>query len=59
MNYDYTVLSCVDHNGTRYEPGQEITLAEDAAAPLLAVRVIEKAEDQKSKPKPGPGHAVR
>jgi len=59
MNHDYTVLSCVDHNGIRYEPGQGITLAEDAAAALLAVCVIEKAEDQKSKPKPGPTHAVR
>jgi hypothetical protein len=59
MNHEYTVLSCVDHNGTRYEPGQEITLAEDAAAALLAVGVIEKAEDQKSRTKSGPGHAVR
>lgn len=58
MNNEYTILSCVDHNGTRYEPGQSLALAEDAAAALLAVGVIEKAEDQKSKPRSGAGHAV-
>jgi len=58
MSHSYTVLSPVDHDGTRYEPGESVDLPEDAAAALLAVGVVEQAEARKPKP-PGAADAVR
>ena len=58
MSQSYTVLSPVDHDGTRYEEGQSVALSEEAAAALLAVGVVEQAEARKPK-QPGAADAVR
>lgn len=58
MSQSYTVLSPVDHDGTRYEKGQSVALPEDAAVALLAVGVVEQAEARKPK-QPGAADAVR
>ena len=58
MSQSYTVLSPVDHDGTRYEEGQSAALPEDAAVALLAVGVVEQAEARKPK-QPGAADAVR
>ena len=57
MAQSYIVLSPLDHDGTRYEEGQSVSLPEDAAAALMAVGVV-RAEARKAKP-PGADDAVR
>ena len=39
----YKVKSRLEHDGKLYEPGATIELADDAAAPLVEIRVIEPA----------------
>lgn len=42
----YNVLTAVDHNNKRVDPGATINLEDEAAAPLLAVQAIELAAQQ-------------
>ncbi len=58
MAKHYTILSPVEHDGTRYEVGQSLALPEEAAAALLAAGVVEQAEACKPKT-PGAADAVR
>ncbi len=37
----YRVISPLLHDGKKYQPGDEVALTEDEAAPLLAVNVVE------------------
>ena len=37
----YRVISPLLHDGKGYQPGDEVALTEDEAAPLLAVNVVE------------------
>lgn len=45
----YKVLTPVEHNGKRFEPGKTVELDDDTAAPLLAVAAVEPASG-KAKP---------
>lgn len=51
----YLVKSRLEHDGKLYEPGKSVELDDEAAAPLVAVHVIEpaavEAEADKSKGK--------
>lgn len=48
----------VDHDGTIYEEGSELSLTEDAAAALVAVGVIQQVE-QHAKSRKAPADDVR
>lgn len=42
----YAVKSPLDHDQLRHEPGAEVELTEEQAAPLLAAGVVGLAEEQ-------------
>jgi len=48
----------VEHDGTIYEQGSELSLAEDAAAALVAAGVIQQVE-QPAKSRKAPADDVR
>jgi hypothetical protein len=52
MKRPYTVLiGPVDHDGARYEEGEEISLQGDEAAPLVELGVIEPLPAKEVKPR--------
>lgn len=50
MEKIYKVKTPVEHNGTRYEPEDEIELEDEHAEPLLAVNAISDPSDKPAKP---------
>ena len=47
----YTALTPIEHDGKPYAEGEPITLTEDQAAPLLALKAVEPAAGRaKAKP---------
>ena len=46
------VLGPVDHDGVRYQDGEELTLPADVAAVLVALGVVELVASQKTKSEP-------
>lgn len=54
----YEVLSPVEHNGTPYEEGSQVSMTEDCAAALVAagvLRVLEAAAGDGRKTRSGEG----
>jgi hypothetical protein len=50
------ILGPVEHDGTIYQEGDDLTLPGDAAAALLAVGVIEAAEETRKSRAAGDVH---
>lgn len=44
----YTALTPIEHDGKPYAEGEPITLTEDQAAPLLALKAVEPAPISKA-----------
>lgn len=50
----YTVLDTLDHNGTRYEAGEEVDLAANTAKVLVALGVVGPKPKEKTPAKEDP-----
>lgn len=50
------ILGPVEHDGTVYQDGEDLTLAGDAAAALIAVGVIEAVEEVRKSRAGGDDH---
>lgn len=46
MKKSYTVLTPVEHDNKAYEPAATISIEDEQAAPLLAVKAIEPAPEE-------------